>query len=108
MALLNSFKQSVLDLGRGEAKAKAKPLTIRDEALDRSASGLDRRTSERAVMFLLLSDRALFLVVGFEDARIELYYLTSHAHVDYPSIERVIYSILLCHLFDSEGENLIN
>ena len=67
MALLNSFKQSVLDLGRGEAKAKAKPLTIRDEALDRSASGLDRRTSERAVMFWLLSDRALFLVVGFED-----------------------------------------
>jgi hypothetical protein len=67
MALLNSFKQSVLDLGRGEAKAKAKPLTIRDEALDRSASGLDRRTSERAVMFWLLSDRALFLVVGSED-----------------------------------------
>jgi hypothetical protein len=66
MALLHSFKQSVLDLGRGEAKAKAKPLTVGDEALDRSASGLDRRTSERAVMFWLLSDRALFLVVGSE------------------------------------------
>jgi hypothetical protein len=66
MALLHSFKQSVLDLGRGEAKTKAKPLTVGDEALDRSASGLDRRTSERAVMFWLLSDRALFLVVGSE------------------------------------------
>jgi len=66
MALLNSFKQSVLDLGRGEAKTKAKPLTVGDETLDRSASGLDRRTSERAVMFWLLSDRALFLVVGSE------------------------------------------
>lgn len=64
MALLHSFKQSVLDLGRGEAKTKAKPLTVGDETLDRSASGLDQRTSERAVMFWLLSDRALFLVVG--------------------------------------------
>lgn len=64
MSLLYAFKQSVLDLGRGEAKAKAKPLTVGDEALDRSASGLDRRASERSVMFWLLSDRALFLVVG--------------------------------------------
>lgn len=64
MSLLYAFKQSVLDLGRGEAKAKAKPLTMKDEALDRSASGLDRRASERSVMFWLLSDRALYLVVG--------------------------------------------
>jgi hypothetical protein len=64
MSLLYAFKQSVLDLGRGEAKTKAKPLTVRDEALDRSASGLDRRASERCVMFWLLSDRALYLVVG--------------------------------------------
>lgn len=64
MSLLYAFKQSVLDLGRGEAKVKAKPLTVGDEALDRSASGLDRRASERSVMFWLLSDRALFLVVG--------------------------------------------
>lgn len=64
MSLLYAFKQSVLDLGRGEAKTKAKPLTVRDEALDRSASGLDRRASERSVMFWLLSDRALYLVVG--------------------------------------------
>lgn len=64
MSLLYAFKQSVLDLGRGEAKTKAKPLTVRDEALDRSASGLDRRVTERSVMFWLLSDRALYLVVG--------------------------------------------
>lgn len=64
MSLLYAFKQSVLDLGRGEAKTKAKPLAIGDEALDRSASGLDRRASERSVMFWLLSDRALYLVVG--------------------------------------------
>jgi len=64
MSLLYAFKQSVLDLGRGEAKTKAKPLLLGDEQLDRSASGLDRRASERSVMFWLLSDRALFLVVG--------------------------------------------
>jgi hypothetical protein len=64
MSLLYAFKQSVLDLGRGEAKTKAKPLLIGDEHIDRSASGLDRRASERSVMFWLLSDRALFLVVG--------------------------------------------
>ncbi|MCZ7531949.1 MAG: hypothetical protein M5U23_00820 [Acidimicrobiia bacterium] len=64
MSLLYAFKQSVLDLGRGEAKAKAKPLIVADETLDRSASGLDRRASERSVMFWLLSDRAMFLVVG--------------------------------------------
>lgn len=64
MSLLFAFKQSVLDLGRGEAKTKAKPLTVRDESLDRSASGLDRRVGERCVMFWLLSDRALYLVVG--------------------------------------------
>lgn len=64
MPLLHSFKQTVLDLGRGEAKSKARPLTIADEALDRSAAGLDRRDSERAVLFWLLSDRALFYVVG--------------------------------------------
>lgn len=64
MPLFHGFKQGVLDLGRGEAKAKAKPLTIGDEALDRSAAGLDNRRSERVVQFWLLSDRALFLVVG--------------------------------------------
>ncbi len=64
MPILHSFKQAVLDLGRGEAKSKARPLTIGDETLDRSAAGLDRRDSERAVLFWLLSDRALFYVVG--------------------------------------------
>lgn len=64
MPILHTFKETVLDLGRGEAKTKAKPLTVGDETLDRSASGLDNRVSERAVMFWLLSDRALFLVVG--------------------------------------------
>lgn len=64
MLLLHSFKQTVLDLGRGEAKTKARPLTVGDETLDRSAAGLDRRESERAVLFWLLSDRALFYVVG--------------------------------------------
>ena len=64
MSLLYAFKQSVLDLGRGEAKTKVKPLLIGDEQIDRAAAGLDRRASERSVMFWLLSDRALFLVVG--------------------------------------------
>jgi hypothetical protein len=66
MPMLHTFKTTVLDLGRGEAKAKARPLTIDDETLDRSAAGLDNRASERAAMFWLLSDRALFLVVGTE------------------------------------------
>jgi hypothetical protein len=66
MPILQTFKQTVLDLGRGEAKTKARPLTIGDETLDRSAAGLDNRVSERAAMFWLLSDRALFLVVGSE------------------------------------------
>jgi len=48
----------------GEAKTKAKPLTMGGESLDRSAAGLDSRTSERAAVFWLLSDTALFLVVG--------------------------------------------
>jgi len=64
MPILHGFKQTVLDLGRGEAKTKARPLTVGDETLDRSAAGLDRRDSERAVIFWLLSDRALFYVVG--------------------------------------------
>ncbi len=64
MPILHGFKQTVLDLGRGEAKTKARPLTVDDETLDRSAAGLDRRDSERAVLFWLLSDRALFYVVG--------------------------------------------
>ena len=64
MAMLQAFKQTVLDLGRGEAKTKARPLTVGDESLDRSAAGLDNRMSERAALFWLLSDRALFLVVG--------------------------------------------
>ncbi|MGI9666069.1 MAG: hypothetical protein ACR2N2_03070 [Acidimicrobiia bacterium] len=66
MPMLHTFKKTVLDLGRGEAKTKARPLTEPGEALDRSAAGLDSRTSERAAMFWLLSDRALFLVVGTE------------------------------------------
>lgn len=64
MPILQAFKETVLELGRGEAKVKAKPLTVAGESLDRSASGLDNRTTERAVMFWLLSDRALFLVIG--------------------------------------------
>jgi len=64
MPILHGFKQAVLDLGRGEAKTKARPLTVDDETLDRSAAGLDRRDSERAVLFWLLSDRAMFYVVG--------------------------------------------
>lgn len=64
MPILHTFKQTVLDLGRGEAKTKARPLTVDDETLDRSAAGMDARLSERAVLFWLLSDRALFVVVG--------------------------------------------
>jgi hypothetical protein len=64
MAILQSFKQTVLELGRTEAKAKARPLTVGGESLDRSAAGMDARSGERAVMFWVLSDRALFLVVG--------------------------------------------
>ena len=67
MPLFYGFKQGVLDLGRGEAKTKARPLTIGDETLDRSAAGLDNRRSERVVQFWLLSDRALFLVVGTDE-----------------------------------------
>ncbi len=64
MALLDAFKQQVLNLGRSEARAKARPLLVDDEAFDRSAAGLDRRTSEGFVLFWLLSDRALYLVAG--------------------------------------------
>lgn len=64
MALLEAFKQKVLDLGRTEARAKVKPLLIDGEAVDRSAAGLDRRDREAFVMFWLLSDRALYLVAG--------------------------------------------
>jgi len=64
MPILYGFKKRVLDLGRGEAKSKARPLTIGDETLDRSAAGMDRRDAERAVLFWLLSDRALYYVVG--------------------------------------------
>jgi len=64
MAILQSFKQTVLELGRTEAKAKARPLTVGGESLDRSAAGMDSRSGERAVMFWVLSDRALFLVIG--------------------------------------------
>jgi hypothetical protein len=68
MAILQSFKQSVLELGRTEAKAKARPLTVGGESLDRSAAGMDARTGERAVMFWVLSDRALFLVIGSDSS----------------------------------------
>jgi hypothetical protein len=64
MALLEAFKQKVLDLGRTEARAKVKPLLVGDETIDRSAAGLDRRDGEAFVMFWLLSDQALFLVAG--------------------------------------------
>ena len=64
MALLDAFKQQVLSLGRSEARAKARPLLVGDEAFERSAAGLDRRLSERFVLFWLLSDRALYLVAG--------------------------------------------
>ncbi|MEA3510773.1 MAG: hypothetical protein U9R51_04990 [Actinomycetota bacterium] len=64
MALFDAFKQQVLNLGRSEARAKARPLLVDDEAFDRSAAGLDRRTSEGFVLFWLLSDRALYLVAG--------------------------------------------
>jgi len=67
MALLDTFKQRVLSLGRSEARAKARPLLIDDESFERSAAGLDRRTSERWVLFWLLSDRALYLVAGGAD-----------------------------------------
>ncbi|MEN8039879.1 MAG: hypothetical protein ABFR95_00065 [Actinomycetota bacterium] len=81
MAILHAFKQSVLDLGRGEAKTKARPLTIDDETLDRSAAGLDRRDSERAVLFWLLSDRALFYVVG-DDPHDHTYRIPYEAFTD--------------------------
>ena len=64
MAILQSFKQTVLDLGRTEAKAKARPLIVGGESLDRSAAGMDARSGERSVMFWVLSDTALFLVIG--------------------------------------------
>lgn len=64
MALLDTVKEKVLDLGRTEARAKARPLLIDDETFDRSAAGLDRRGHESFVLFWLLSDRALFLVGG--------------------------------------------
>jgi hypothetical protein len=67
MALLDTFKQKVLDLGRSEARAKARPLLTAGESFDRSAAGLDRRTQEGFVLFWLLSDRALFLVAGGPD-----------------------------------------
>ena len=64
MALLDAFKQQVLSLGRSEARSKARPLLVDDESFERSAAGLDRRTSESFVMFWLLSDRALYVVAG--------------------------------------------
>ena len=67
MALLDAFKQQVLSLGRSEARAKARPLLVDDEAFERSAAGLDRRTAEGFVMFWLLSDRAVYLVAGGAD-----------------------------------------
>ena len=67
MALLDAFKQQVLSLGRSEARAKARPLLVDDESIERSAAGLDRRTSEGFVMFWLLSDRAVYLIAGGAD-----------------------------------------
>jgi hypothetical protein len=86
MAILQSFKQTVLELGRTDAKAKARPLTVGGESLDRSAAGMDARSGERAVMFWVLSDRALFLVVGSDTNdfgyRIP-YESVSEFHLDY-------------------------
>lgn len=67
MALLDAFKQQVLSLGRSEARSKARPLLVDDESFERSAAGLDRRTSESFVVFWLLSDRAIYLVAGGVD-----------------------------------------
>jgi hypothetical protein len=64
MALLEAFKQKVLELGRTEARAKVKPLLADDEAIDRSAAGLDRRDREAFVLFWLVSEKALYLVAG--------------------------------------------
>lgn len=64
MALLEAFKQKVLELGRTEARAKVKPLLVGDESIERSAAGLDQRDREGFVLFWLLSDDALFLVGG--------------------------------------------
>ena len=64
MALLEAFKQKVLELGRTEARAKVKPLLVGDETVDRSAAGLDRRDREAFVLFWLLSNQALFVVAG--------------------------------------------
>lgn len=64
MALLEAFKQKVLELGRTEARAKVKPLLVGDETVDRSAAGLDRRDREAFVLFWLLSDEALYVVAG--------------------------------------------
>jgi len=64
MALLEAFKQKVLELGRTEARAKVKPLLVGGETVDRSAAGLDRRDREGFVLFWLLSDDALFVVAG--------------------------------------------
>ena len=64
MALLEAFKQKVLELGRTEARAKIKPLLEEDETIGRSAAGLDRRDREAFVLFWILSDRALYLVAG--------------------------------------------
>ncbi len=67
MALLDTFKQRVLSLGRSEARAKARPLLVGDESFERSAAGLDRRASEAFVLFWLLSNRALYLVAGGDE-----------------------------------------
>jgi hypothetical protein len=64
MALLEAFKQKVLELGRTEARAKVKPLLVGDESIERSAAGLDQRDREGFVLFWLLSEQALFLVGG--------------------------------------------
>jgi hypothetical protein len=67
MPLLDTIKQQVLSLGRSEARAKARPLLVDDESFERSAAGLDQRSSESFVLFWLLSDRALYLVAGGSD-----------------------------------------
>ncbi len=64
MALLEAFKRKVLELGRTEARAKVKPLLADEEAIERSAAGLDRRDREAFVLFWLISDQALYLVAG--------------------------------------------
>jgi len=93
MALLDTFKQQVLSLGRSEARAKARPLLVDDESFERSAAGLDQRSSEQFVLFWLLSDQALCLVAGGSDG--DWAFRVSYENIDEMSLE-----------FDEDAETL--